>query len=182
MGCHALLQGNFPTQGLYLHYHFMTNRKGKSENSGRLYFLGLRSNCGWWLQPWNLKMLAPWKESYDKLRQHIKKQRHPFTDKDLCSQTYGFSSSCVWMWELDYKEGWAQTNWCFWIAVLEKTLESPLVCKEIKLVSPKGNQPWIFIGRTGAEDEAPILWPPDAKSWIIGKDADAGKDWRQKKK
>jgi hypothetical protein len=86
------------------------------------------------------------------------------------------------MWELDYKEGWAQKNWCFWIVVLEKTLESPLVCKEIKLVNPKWNQPWIFIGRTDAEDEAPILWPPDAKSWIIGKDADAGKDWRQKKK
>ena len=90
-------------------------------------------------------MLAPWKESYDKLRQHIKKQRHHFTDKDLYSQSYGFSSSRVWMWELDYKEGWVLKNWCFWIVVLEKTLESPLVCKEIKLVNPKGNQPWIFL-------------------------------------
>ena len=124
-------------------------------------------------------MLAPWKESYDKLRQHIKKQRQHFTDKDLCSQSYGFSSSHVWMWELDYKEGWVLKNWCFWIVVLEKTLESPLVCKEIKLVNPKGNQPWIF---SDAEDEVPILWPPDAKSRIIGKDPDAGKDWRQKKK
>ena len=94
----------------------------------------------------------------------------------------GFSNSHIHMWELDHKKGWVPKNSCFRTVVLEKTLESPLVCKEIKLVSPKGNQPWIFIGRTGAEDEAPILWPPDAKSWIIGKDADVGKDWRQKEK
>ena len=86
------------------------------------------------------------------------------------------------MWELDHKEGWVPNNWCFWIVVLEKTRESLLDYKEIKPVNPKGNQPWIFIGRTDAKAEAPILWPPDVKSWLIGKDPDAGKDWRQKKK
>ena len=108
-------------------------------------------------------------------RQHIKKQRHHFANKGLSSQSYGFSSSHVWIWELDHKEGWAPKNWCFWTVVLEKTLESPLDCKEIKPVNPKGNQPWIFIGKTDTEAEAPISWPPDAKSWLIGKDSDAGK-------
>ena len=86
------------------------------------------------------------------------------------------------MWELDHKEAWVLKNWCFWIVELEKTLESPLDRKETKPINPKGNQPWIFIGRTDAEAEAPILWPPDAKSWLIGKDPDAGKDWRWKEK
>ena len=98
------------------------------------------------------------------------------------SQSYGFSSNHVQMWEMDHKEGWALKNWCFEIEVLEKTLESPLNCKEIKLVNPKGNQPWIFIGKTAAEAKAPILWPPDMKSRLIGKDPEAGKDWRQKEK
>ena len=127
-------------------------------------------------------MLAPWKKSYDKPRQHIKKQRHYFTDKGLYSQSYVFSSSHVWIWELDHKEGWVPNNWCFWTVVLEKTLKSPLDCKEIKLIHPKGNQSWILIGRTDAEAEASILWPPDAKSWLISKDSDAGKDWRQEEK
>ena len=127
-------------------------------------------------------MLAPWKKSYDKPRQHIKKQRHYFADKGPSSQSYRFSSSHVWMWELDHNKSWAPKNWCFWIVVLEKTLESPLVCKEIKPVHPKGNQSWIFIGRTDVEAETPLLWPPDAKSWLIGKDPDAGKDWRQEEK
>ena len=104
------------------------------------------------------------------------------SDKGLSSQSYGFSSSHVQMWELDHKESWALKNWCFQIVVLEKTLESPLDCKEIQLVHPKGNQLWIVIGKTDAEDEAPILWPPDAKNWLIGKDPDAGNDWRQKEK
>ena len=120
-------------------------------------------------------MLAPWKKSYDQPRQHIKKQRHYFTNKCLSSQSYGFSSGHVWMWDLDYKESWAQKNWCFWTVVLEKTLESPLDCKEIQPVHPKGNQSWIFIGSTDAE--TPIIWLPDAKNWLIGKDPDAGKDW-----
>ena len=119
-------------------------------------------------------MLAPWKKSYDKPRQRIKKQRHYFADKGLYNQSYGFSSSHVQMWELDHKESWVLKNWCSWTVVLEKTLESPLDCKEIQPVHPKGNQSWIFFGRTDAEAEAPILWPPDAKSWLIRKDSDAG--------
>ena len=94
-----------------------------------------------------------------------------------------FSRSCAWMWELDHKEDWALKNWCFWTVVLEKTLESPLDCKEIKPVHPKGNQSWIFTARTNAEAEAPILWPPDVKSWLTGKDPDAGKEgWQKEKK
>ena len=99
----------------------------------------------------------------------IKKQRYHFADKDPCSQSCGFSSSHVQMWELDHKEGCAPKNWCFWTVVLEKTLESPLDCKEIKPVNPKGNQSWMFTGRIDAEAEAPIIWPPDAKSQLIGK-------------
>ena len=97
-------------------------------------------------------MLTPWKESYDQPRQHIKKQRHYFVNKGPSSQGYGFSSSCVWMWELDYKESWAPKNWCFWTVVLEKTLESPLDCKEIQPVHPKGNQSWVG-----------VLW----KDWLV---------------
>ena len=126
------------------------------------------------------KMLAPWKKSYGQPRQYIKKQRLYFADKCPSSQSYGFSSSNVWMWKLDHKENWVLKNWCFQTVMLEKTLESPLDCKEIKLVHPKGNQPWIFIGRTDAE--APILWPPDAKTQLIGKDPNARKDWRQEEK
>ena len=127
-------------------------------------------------------MLTPWKESYDQPRQHIKKQRHDFADKGLSSQGYGFSSGHVWMWELDYKESWAPKNWCFWTVVLEKTLESPLDCKEIQTVHPKRDQFWMFIGRTDVEAETPILWLPDAKSWLIWKDPDAGKEWRWEEK
>ena len=127
-------------------------------------------------------MLTPWKESYDQPRQHIKKQRHYFANKGPSSQGRGFSSSHVWMWELDYKESWGQKNWWFWTMVLEKTLEGPLDCKEIQPVHPKGNQSWIFIGRTDAEAETPILWPSDAKNWLIVKDPDAGKVWAQEEK
>ena len=134
----------------------------------------------WWVQPWNWKTLVPWKKNYDKSIQCIRKQRHYFADKCLSSQSCGFSSSHVWMWELDHKESWAPKNWCFWTVVLEKTLENPLDNKEIKPVNPKGNQSWIFIGRNDAE--VPILWPRDAENWLIGKDPDAGKDWRQEEK
>jgi len=127
-------------------------------------------------------MLARCKKSYDQPRQHIKKQRHYFANKSLSSQGYGFSSSHVCMWGLDYKESWGPTNWCFWTVILEKTLENPLDCKDIQLVHPKGNQSWIFIGRTDAKTETAILWPPDAKNWLIGKDLDAGKDWGQEEK
>ena len=127
-------------------------------------------------------MLAPWKESYDQPRQYIKKQRNSFANKGLSSQGYCFSSGHVWMWELDHKESWMQKNWCFYTVVLDKTLESLLDCKEIQPVHPKGDQSWMFIGRTDVEAETPILWPPDAKSWLIWKDPDAGKDWGQEKK
>ena len=127
-------------------------------------------------------MLAPWKKSYEQPRQHIKKQKHYFANKGPSSQSYGFSSSHVWMWELNYKESWALKNWCFWTVVLEKTLESPLDCKEIQSVCPKGNQSWIFVGRTDAEAEAPIFLPPDVKNWLIWKAPDARKDWGQEKK
>ena len=124
----------------------------------------------------------PWKKNHDKPRQHIKKQRHHFTDKGQYNQSYGFSSSHEWMWESDHKEGWLQKNWCFQNVVLEKTLVSPLDSKEIQWVNPKGNQPWIFIGRTDAEAEAPIHWPPDGKSQLIGKDLMLGKieGWRKR--
>ena len=115
-------------------------------------------------------------------RQHIKKQRHNFTNKDLSSQCCGFSSSHVWIWELNYKESWASKNWCFWSVVLEKRLESRLDCKEIQPVHPKGNQSWMFMGRTDAEIETPIFWSPDVKNWRIGKDPDAGKNWKQEEK
>ena len=113
--------------------------------------------------------------NYDKPRQHIKKQRHYFANKGPSSQSYGFSSCHVWMWELDHKESWAPKNWCFWTVMLAKTLEGPLGFKEIKPVNPNGNQSWIFIGRTDAK--VPVLWPPDVKSWFIRKDPVAGKDW-----
>ena len=103
-------------------------------------------------------MLTPWKESYDQPRQHIKKHRHYFANKGSSSQGYGFSSGHVWMWELYYKESWVPKNWCFWTVVLEKTLESPLDCKELQPVHPKGDQSWVFIGRTDIEAETPILW------------------------
>ena len=153
----------------------MTNRRKKVETV-RLFFWGggakitADGDCSY-----EIKMLAPWKKSYDKPRNHIKKQRHHFTDKGPYSQSYGFSSSHARMWEMDNKEGWAPKNRCFQTVALEKTLESPLDSKEIKPVNPKGIQPWTFTGRT--EAKAPILWPPDAKSWLTGKDLDAGKIW-----
>ena len=155
----------------------MANRWGNNGNSDRLYFFGFQNHCSH-----KIKMIAPWKKSYDQPRQHIKKQIHYFTNKGLPSQSYDFSSSHVWMWELDCEESWVPKNWCFWTVVLEKTLESPLDCKEIKPVHSKGNQSWIFVGRTDAEAETAILWPPHAKNWLIGKDPHAGKDWRQEEK
>ena len=124
-------------------------------------------------------MLTPSKKSYDKPRQCVKKQKHYFTDKSFSSQSYVFSNSHVWMLELDHKESWAPKNWCFWTMVLEKTLESPLHSKDIQTVHTKGNQFWLFIGRTDAIVAAPMHWPPEGKNWLIGKDPDAGKDWRR---
>ena len=112
----------------------------------------------------------------------IQKQRHYFANKSLSSQGYGFSSGHVWMWELGCEESWALKNWCFWTVVLEKTLESPLDCEEIQPVHPKGDQSWVFFGRNDAKAETAIVWPPHAKSWLIGKDSDAGRDWGQEEK
>ena len=125
-------------------------------------------------------MFAPWKKSNEQPRQHIEKQRHYSANTGPSSQSFGFSNSHVWMWELDYKESWVPKNWCCWTVMLEKTPESSLDGVEIKSVNPKGNQSWLFIGRTDAE--TPILWPPDVKNWLTRKDPDAGKDWRRKEK
>ena len=122
------------------------------------------------------------KKSYDQPRQHIEKQRHYFANEGLSSQSYDFSCTHLWMWELDCEEGWAPKNWCFWTVVLEKTLESPLDYKEIQSVHPKGNQTWIFIGRADVEAETSIVWPSDVKNWFVWKHSDAGKDWRQEEK
>ena len=127
-------------------------------------------------------MLTPWKKSYDKPRWHIERQRHYFANKGPSSQGYGFSSGHVWMWELDCEESWVPKNWCFWTVVMEKTLESPLDCKEIQPVHSEGDQPWDFFGRNDAKAETPIFWPPHVKSWLIGKDSDAGRGWGQEEK
>ena len=167
----------------------MESRWGKGGNSDSFIFLGSKitvdGNCCHQPRDWTwvsytagrFFTICATRESH-KPRQCIKKQRHHFADKGLYSQSYGFSSGHVWMWELDHKEGWVTKNWSFWIVILEKTLETLLDCKEIKSVL-KGIT-WIFIGRTDAK--TPILWPPDAKSQFTGKDPDDGKDWEQEKK
>ena len=174
---------------------------GKNGNSDRLYFLGLQNHCRWLLQPWNYGVLkdrdiadkGPSSQSYGFSPGEYPGTEEPGGLQSVGSQRVGrdwatkhstargFSSSHEWMWELDHKKGWATKNWCFWTMVLEKTLESPLDCKENKPVSPKGDQSWIFIGRTDAEAEAPILWPSDGKSRLTEKDPDAEKDWRQRR-
>ena len=159
----------------------MANKLGNNGNGDRL-FWGAPKSLQMVTAAMKLKDACPWKKGNDQTRQHIKKLRHYFVNKSPSSQAYGVSSSHVWMWDLNYKESWAPNNWCFWTVVLEKTLESSLDCKEIQPVSPKGNQSWIFIGRTDPEAKTPILWPPDAKNWLIGKDPDARKDWRWEEK
>ena len=128
----------------------------------------------------HIKRLDPWKKSYDQPRERNKKQRHYFADKCPSSQSYGFASSHEWMWELDYKESWVLKNWCFWTWGVGEDSWGSL--KEIQPVHPKGNQSWLFIGRTDVEAETPILWLPDVKNWLLGKDSDAGKDWRWEQK
>ena len=154
----------------------MADRWGNSGNSDRLFFGGSRitaeGDCSHEIK----RHLILKRKALTKV-DSILKSRDNLANKGSSSQSYGFSSSHVWMWELDYKESWVPKNWCFWTVVLEKTLESPLDCKEIQPVHPKGNQSWIFIGRTDVEAETPILWPPDAKNWLIWKDPDSGKDW-----
>ena len=157
----------------------MVNRRGKKWKQCTFYFIGLQVTAAM-----KLKDACSLEEIYDKPRQHIEKQRHHFANKNLSSQSYGFSSSHVWMWELDYKESWALKTWCFCTVVLGKTLESPLNCKEIKLVNPKGNQPWIWNGRTAAE--APILlhlmWRADSfeKTLMLGKiEGQRRREWQR---
>ena len=159
----------------------MANRWGNNGNSWETIFLGSKNHC-MVTAAMKLKDACSLEEKVWPPRQHIKKQRHYFAKKGPSSQSYGFSSSHVWKWELEYKEGWELKTWCFWTVVLEKTLESPLDCKEIQPVNPEGDQSWIFIGRTYAEAETPVLWPPDVKNQLIGKDPDAGKDWRWEEK
>ena len=120
-------------------------------------------------------MLVLWKKSYDQPRQHIKNQRQYFANKGPSSQSHGFSSSHIWMWELEYKESWVPKNWCFWTVVSKKTLENCLDWKEIQAGHPKGDQSWIFIGRTDVETETPKLMPPDVKNWLVWKDHDPWK-------
>ena len=157
----------------------MANRWGNNGNSERLCFEGLQITAD---DDWRHEIkrcLLPGRKAITNLDNVLKSR--DVADKGLSSQSYGFSSSHVWMWELGYKESWVLKNWCFWTVMLEKTLESPLDCKEIKPSNPKGDQSWKFTRRTDVEGEPLILWPTDAKNWLIWKDPDAGKDWRKEK-
>ena len=158
----------------------MANRGGNNGNSVRLYFGGYKITKDGDYSHEIKRHLFLGRKAMTNLERILKSKRPSFAKKGPSSQSYGFSSSHVWMWELDYKESWAPKNWCFWTVVLVKTPESPLDCKEIKPVNPKRNQSWIFIGRTDAE--APILWPPDVKSLLIWKDPDDRKDRGQEEK
>ena len=160
----------------------MANRRGKGGSSDRFPLLGLQDHCGQWLQPWNQKTIAFWQESNDKLGQCVVKQRHYSADKGPNSQEYGLPSGHVQLWELNHKEGRGPKNWCLLTVGLEKTPESSLDSKEVKSVNLKGDQPWIFTGRTDAKAEAPVFWSSDANWWFIGKVPDAGKDRGQKEK
>ena len=170
------------TKSWHLSHHFMANRWEIVETVVDFILLGSKVTADGDCSHEVKRHLLLWRKVMTKLDQHIKKQRHYFANKGPSSQGYRFSSDHVWMWELDCKESWALKNWCFWTVVLEKTLESPLDCKEIQPVHPKGHQSWVSIGGTDAEAETPILWPPDAESWLTWKDPDAGKDWRQEEK
>ena len=127
-------------------------------------------------------MLTPWKDSYDQLDSILKSKDITLPGKGPSSQGYGFSSGHLWMWEWDCEESWALKNWYFWTVVLEKTLESPLDCKKSQPVHSEGDKPWDFFGRNDAKAETPVLWPPHAKIWLIGKGSDAGRDWGQEEK
>ena len=159
----------------------MPNRWRKSGNSDRFYFLGLQNHCSSDYSHEIKRHLLLWRKAMTNL-DSVLKSRDITANKGPYSQNYGFSRSHVWMWELDHKKSWTPKNWCFGTVVWEKTLESPLESKEIKSVNPKGDQHWIFIGRTDAEAEAPILWPPDVKSRLNRRDPDARQDWEQEEK
>ena len=160
----------------------MAKYMGKQWKQWETLFLGAAKSLQMVTAAMKLKDTHSLEESYDQPRQHIKKQRHDFAEKGPFRQSYDFSSSHVWMWKLEYKESWTQKKLCFSTVVLKKTLESPLDCKEIHPVHPKGNQSWAINGRTDAEAKPPILWPPDVKNWLIWKDPYAGKDWRWEEK
>ena len=155
-------------QARVLEWVVISFSRGSSQPRDRTWVSHIVSRC---FTIWAIREVTHYK-----YRQHIIKQRHHSADKGSHSQSYGFSSSHVLMWVFDHKEGCVPKNWCFWIVVLEKTLESPLDSKGIQLVHPKGNQPWTLIERIDAEADAPILWPPAGKSWLTGRDPDAGKD------
>ena len=168
--------------GIWSH-HFMANRWRNSGNSVRLYLGGSKITADGDCSHEIKRRLLLGRKVMTNLDSIFKNRDIDyFVNKDRSSQGYGFSSSHAWMWELDYKESWALKSWCFWTMVLEKTLESPLDCKEIQPVNPKGNKPWILTGKTEAEAEVPILWVPDTKNQLIGKDPDSGKDRRQEEK
>ena len=158
----------------------MANRRVICGSRDRFLLLRLQNHCGQWLQPWNQKTVASWQGSDYKPRQHVEKQRCYSVDKGQYSQGYGLLSGHVQLWELDHKEGWAPKNWFLQARVLEMTPESPLDCKEIKLANLKGDQPWVFTGRTNAE--APVFRSFDANRWLIEKVPSAGRDWEQGKR
>ena len=160
----------------------MANRWGNSGNSGRLNFGGSKITADGDCSHEIKRHLLLGKKVMTNLDSILKSRDVTLPTKVHLVKVNGFTSSHVWMWELNYKESWARKNWCFWTVVLEKTLESPLDCKEIQPVHPKGNHSWIFIGRTDAEAETPIIWPPDAKNWLIWKDPDTENDWRWEQK
>ena len=160
----------------------MENRWGNSGNSVRLYFFSSQITADGDCSHEIKRCLLLGRKAMINLGSTFKSRDITLPTKVLLVKAYGFSCGHVWMWELDCEESWALKNWGFWTVVLEKTLESPLDCKELQPVHPKENQSWIFIGRTDAEAETPTLWPPDVKSWLIGKDSDAGRDWGQEEK
>ena len=155
---------------------------GKQRNQWQTIFLGSKITADGDCSHEVKRCLLLGRKAMTNLDSILKSRDITLPTKVCLSQGYGFSSSHVWMWDLDHKESWAQKNWCFWTVVLEKTLESPLDCKEIQPVRFRGDQSWVLIGRTDVEAETPILWPPNVKSWLLWKDPDAGKDWRQEEK
>ena len=155
----------------------MENRWGNSGNSDRLYFLGSKITADGDCSHEIKRRLLLGRKVMTNLDSILKSRDITLSTKVCLVKAMIFSSGHVWMWELDCEESWVPKNWCFWTMVLEKTLESPLDCKEIQPVHPEGDQSWVFIGRTDAEAKTPILWPPHEKSWLIGEDPDAGRDW-----
>ena len=160
----------------------MANRWGNNGNSERLYFGGLQNHCRWWQQPWIKRCLVLGRKVMTNVDSILKNRDIPLPTKVRLVKAIVFSSSHVWMWELDCEESWVLKNWCFWTVVLEKILESPLDCKETQPVHSKGDQPWDFFGGNDSKAETPVLWPPHAKCWLIGKDSDAERDWSQEEK